>query len=75
MPPVECDPDYQGDLTLLATTVVYKANEPSHGFAVGETSEGKRVVGVTHDKALMSRFETEQCVGQVLAVNEQGVLS
>ena len=72
MPPLQSIKDYEGEAKLLAATVVFKKTELSHAFAVAETPDGKRLVCVSNDHALMQKLTEKDWNGSTLVVAADG---
>lgn len=73
--PVPLDGEYVGPATVVAYTVTYAGDHPSHGIAICDTPRGARTVATSEDKALLERMMREEHCGRVVQVSAEGRFS
>ncbi|MCY4045694.1 MAG: hypothetical protein OXE99_11510 [Cellvibrionales bacterium] len=64
--------DYQGQATIVASTVLFQKNTAERVVVIAENESGERVVAYSQDAALFSDFEKQTQIGKSVAV-EQGI--
>ncbi|MEH6551804.1 MAG: hypothetical protein V7744_17650 [Pseudomonadales bacterium] len=68
-PAMELVDGYEGDVCLVAHTVMYHGGQPWRAVAIADTPEHKRVVIYSELADVMATFETRDCVGELATVS------
>jgi len=68
--PLPTDINYHGAATIVAYTVVFNKEGPSHAFAYCDTTNGARTVAKSLDKELLKKMTEEEFIGRNVIVRE-----